>query len=137
MEESLHGLCETYIEFDYVNWEGLFSRRKAKVLGVYFGSTEFHPGKQWLMKAMDLDKKAERTFSAKEMQNVTVFTTADFSQPVLDREKENFFSVEYEIPPLRAIYWEGIRGKDEEAIRTLFHKNHPTAKIRKLGVVQL
>jgi hypothetical protein len=59
-----------YIEFDYVNWKGKKGHRKARVLGFFFGTTEFHKEEQWLMQASDLDKKEERTFAMRDMSNI-------------------------------------------------------------------
>jgi predicted DNA-binding transcriptional regulator YafY len=60
----------SYLEFNYVNWEGLTSYRKVKVKRIYFGFTEYHKQDQWLMEALDLDKNELRTFSMEDMVNV-------------------------------------------------------------------
>jgi hypothetical protein len=60
----------TRIAFDYINWKGSQSRRRARVMGIFWGSTEYHPEEQWLIKAMDLDKKQERVFAMRDMSNV-------------------------------------------------------------------
>ena len=61
----------SYIEFDYVNWKGVFHHRKVRVNRIYFGSTEFHKEEQWLMEAIDIDKGRERTFAMKDMTNIS------------------------------------------------------------------
>ena len=48
---------------DYTNWRG--ERRERKIVPQYivFGSTEYHPGQQWLLVAHDIEKGARRTFA--------------------------------------------------------------------------
>jgi predicted DNA-binding transcriptional regulator YafY len=51
---------------DYTNWIGVRSERKIMPLGLHFGSNEWHPVKQWLLYAVDLEKSekgAERFFA--------------------------------------------------------------------------
>lgn len=59
-----------FIGFDYVNWKGEFGYREVKVDEILFGSTDYHKEEQWLMKAWDLNKQAERIFAMKDMSNV-------------------------------------------------------------------
>lgn len=42
------------------------------------------------------------------------------------------FKIEYEIPPLRAIYYHGVGAEDEETAIKRFKANNPKAKIRKV-----
>lgn len=58
------------LEFDYVNWKGEKGHREVEVLGLYYGSNEFHPEEQWILFAFDIDKHAYRTFTMKDMSNV-------------------------------------------------------------------
>ena len=60
------------VEFDYVNWKGEKSKRRARLLSFFYGSNEYHPEPQWLYSAYDLDKKKPRTFALKDMSNVRV-----------------------------------------------------------------
>ena len=48
---------------DYTNWRG--ERRERKIIPQYivFGSTEYHPGQQWLLVAHDIENGARRTFA--------------------------------------------------------------------------
>lgn len=59
-----------FIGFDYVNWKGEFGHREVKVEEILFGSTDYHKKEQWLMKAWDMNKQAERIFAMKDMTNV-------------------------------------------------------------------
>ena len=71
MEHSISEIVHhDKIEFDYVNWKGNRSKRRAEVNEYYFGSNEYHPEPQWLLEAYDLDKKAMRMFALKDMSNV-------------------------------------------------------------------
>lgn len=46
------------------------------------------------------------------------------------------FKIEYEIPPLRAIYSHGIDASDKEIAIKRFKANNPRAKIRKVEIYQ-
>lgn len=61
--------------FDYVNHRGVQSRRRVRPERLYFGMSEWHPGRQWLLDAYDFDRGETRTFA---MCNVT-----DWRQPSL------------------------------------------------------
>lgn len=58
------------IEFDYINWQGKKGHRKVEVMDLYYGSNEYHPEEQWLLRAFDLDKAKERFFAMKDMSNI-------------------------------------------------------------------
>lgn len=47
----------------YTNWRGETSLRRLRPIGIWFGATEWHPEPQWLLKAWDEDKGAERDFA--------------------------------------------------------------------------
>ena len=58
------------ILIDYTNWKGQRSIRTiSPPFTFYFGSTEYHPVQQPLLKAIDVDKKAYRTFAMKDIHN--------------------------------------------------------------------
>jgi hypothetical protein len=46
------------------------------------------------------------------------------------------FTVEYEIPPLRAIYHSNVSGKDSEMAERVFKTNNPKAKIRNVKLYE-
>jgi predicted DNA-binding transcriptional regulator YafY len=47
----------------YTNHRGETTARRIRPLGMYFGTTEWHPEEQWLLEAWDLDKRDTRTFA--------------------------------------------------------------------------
>lgn len=55
------------LTFAYRNWRGEVSERRAIPQQVYFGSTEWHPEPQWLMRALDVDKGEVRDFAMRDM----------------------------------------------------------------------
>lgn len=57
---------EKTLKFNYVNYRGVRSVRTATPREFYFGSTDYHPEKQWLMRAFDHDKEALRIFALKD-----------------------------------------------------------------------
>lgn len=59
-----------YVEFDYVNWQGIESKRAVYIKGFYYGSTEYHKENQFLMRGFDLHKSADRVFAMNDMSNV-------------------------------------------------------------------
>lgn len=60
------------IQFNYINWRGLGDIRKVLINEIYYGSNEYHPNPQFLMKAYDLDKNVERIFAMSDMSDVKV-----------------------------------------------------------------
>ena len=55
------------LKFEYVNWEGKKATRKVKPIKIWYGKTEWHPKKQWFLKAIDIEKDAERNFALKDI----------------------------------------------------------------------
>lgn len=55
------------VSFSYKNYKGLVSKRNVKVISLRLGSTSWHKDEQWLLKAFDYDKKAEREFAIKDI----------------------------------------------------------------------
>ena len=49
--------------FHYTNWRGETALRRAIPISIRHASTEWHPEKQWLLLAYDIDKQAEREFA--------------------------------------------------------------------------
>jgi len=50
------------IKVIYTNWRGETSMRSVTPMGIHFGSTEWHPEPQWLLKVFDHDKQADRDY---------------------------------------------------------------------------
>lgn len=46
-------MAEDTIVIDYTNWRGERRERKIRPIGIQFGETRHHPGRQWLMWALD------------------------------------------------------------------------------------
>lgn len=58
------------IQFNYLNWKGEYGIRRVVHMTIHYGSTEYHPEKQWLMEAYELDKQEVRIFAMKDMSNI-------------------------------------------------------------------
>lgn len=56
------------IKILYKNYKGETAIREIIPIQMIFDSSEYHKDKQWLLKAFALDKKEERTFALKEIQ---------------------------------------------------------------------
>jgi len=55
------------VEIGYRNYRGEVSIRCIVPQEIYFGSNEWHPEKQWLLRALDLEKDAQRSFAMKDV----------------------------------------------------------------------
>jgi hypothetical protein len=66
-EEELITTRQVYV--DYTNYRGERTVRLIQPLvdGAYWGSNEFHPTEQWLLRAIDVEKKALRTFAMRDV----------------------------------------------------------------------
>lgn len=51
------------IRFRYTNWRGEVGERHATPISLRFGTSKWHRKAQWLMRAYDHDKGAEREFA--------------------------------------------------------------------------
>jgi hypothetical protein len=54
------------VQMTYTNWRGETSRRAIIPRHVWFGSTDWHPEPQWLLKAIDTEKGEMRDFALKD-----------------------------------------------------------------------
>lgn len=54
------------ITLTYTNWRGETAERTIVPKRVWFGVTEWHPEPQWLLRAFDVEKRAERDFVLKD-----------------------------------------------------------------------
>lgn len=66
-------LEEAAITVRYKNYRGDVGDRKIIPLGIEYGSTEYHPEKQWLLEVWDLDKRDYRTYALKDIEQWTSF----------------------------------------------------------------
>jgi len=55
------------VAFAYRNWRGEVSERHVRIIGIRFGSSEWHPEPQLLLRAFDLDKGEEREFAVNDI----------------------------------------------------------------------
>ena len=53
----------------YTNYRGETAVRRIVPLKIWFGQTEWHPQEQWLLKAFDIEKNADRDFAMKDIQS--------------------------------------------------------------------
>lgn len=51
----------------YTNWRGEKAVRAIIPKTIYFGSTQWHPEKQWLLRALDVEKNETRDFALKDI----------------------------------------------------------------------
>ena len=61
------GKNEQILKFKYKNWKGETRTREVKPVEIWFGSTKWHPKRQWFMKALDVEKNEERDFAANDI----------------------------------------------------------------------
>ena len=55
------------LQFVYKNYKGETNNRIVIPYDIWFGSTEYHPKEQWLFRAYDIEKCAERNFALKDV----------------------------------------------------------------------
>lgn len=56
------------VKIIYTNWRGETAERTIVPIKIWFGSTEWHKEEQWLLRALDTEKQAERDFAIKDIQ---------------------------------------------------------------------
>lgn len=61
--------CEKAVSIVYTNYKGVTGTRRIVPIEILFGHNEWHTQDQWLMRALDLEKNAERTFALKDIQS--------------------------------------------------------------------
>lgn len=55
---------------EYTNWRGETSIRTFRFHHLFWGSSEWHPEPQWLVKGFDYDKQDYRDYALKDMRMV-------------------------------------------------------------------
>jgi predicted DNA-binding transcriptional regulator YafY len=53
----------------YKNYRGETARRRIVPQRLWFGATKWHPDKQWLLDAIDVDKRSPRSFALRDIQS--------------------------------------------------------------------
>lgn len=66
-----------YLKFSYRNWKGETGVRTVAPTQIWYGATEYHPEKQWFLKALDLDKDEERDFALADFAGVQAAALPD------------------------------------------------------------
>ena len=57
------------VRIDYTNYQGKRSIRRIIPRSIVFESNEYHPEKQWLLYAFDLEKQEFRNFAMKDIHS--------------------------------------------------------------------
>lgn len=55
------------LKFTYKNWEGETKDREVAPIKIWFGHTDYHKEDQWFLKAIDIEKNAERDFAVRDI----------------------------------------------------------------------
>ena len=50
----------------YTNWRGVTAVRRIVPRAVWYGTTPHHPEPQWFVRALDVDRDAERDFALRD-----------------------------------------------------------------------
>lgn len=53
----------------YTNYKGVTGERKIVPIEILYGHTDWHKEDQWLLRAWDVSKQAERTFAVKDIKS--------------------------------------------------------------------
>ena len=61
--------CEKTVKIVYTNYKGVTATRYIVPIEILFGHNEWHTQDQWLMRALDVEKNAERTFALKDISS--------------------------------------------------------------------
>ena len=70
-----------HLRITYRNWRGETRERTIEPKEVWFGSTEWHPEDQWLLKALDVEKGEVRDFALKDISQINTVTASSKSVP--------------------------------------------------------
>ena len=89
---SPEGIGETPqpVTVTYTNWRDETADRKILPKGVWYGSTEWHPEPQWLLRAVDVDKGENRDFALKDFGRPAPLSQerARFAEALKERARE-------------------------------------------------
>jgi len=56
------------VTIDYKNWKGERRKREVFPLEIWYGETRFHNGRQWFLKALNLEDNVEKDFCLADIQ---------------------------------------------------------------------
>jgi len=59
------------VRLRYRNWKGVVKTYLILPSGLWYGSTEYHPRRQWLLSAIDLDDGESKNFAVKDVLDWT------------------------------------------------------------------
>jgi len=107
------------MEFGYTNWRGVFGYRKAIPMDVREAATEWHPRSQWLLRAWDTEKDAERDFALADFFGRLPPGAADpaHAKALLDAEDVAATAAAEALVPLEAIVSTGADAVLPEELR--------------------
>ncbi len=72
------GSMKQVVEIDYTNWRGERSKRRIVPMSVEWANNEWHPETQWLLEAIDVDKRESRSFA---LANIHSWKPAPMADP--------------------------------------------------------
>lgn len=55
--------------FEYTNYRGVKATRRVRPIKIWFGSSQYHPHPQWIMRALDTERNVERDFALRDISN--------------------------------------------------------------------
>ncbi len=59
------------VEIDYTNWRGERAKRNIVPMRMVWENNEWHPDTQWLLEALDIEKREMRTFALANIHSWT------------------------------------------------------------------
>lgn len=59
---------EQRVNILYTNYRGETNVRTIIPIKIWYGATDWHPEKQWLLDAVDIEKAANRSFALKDIK---------------------------------------------------------------------
>lgn len=69
VEITVDKFTNRMVKIVYTNYRNETSSRNILPIQIYFGATEWHTDQQWLLKAYDIEKDAERCFAIKDIKS--------------------------------------------------------------------
>lgn len=115
------------ITLTYTNYRGETSERAITPIRPWFGSTEWHPEPQWLLRAYDHDKGAERDFALKDFGRQQPSAARELALEEAARAAENA-ALEYNLSECAGLAdWAAFEAGQESGLK------HAAAAIRALS----